>query len=457
MNDYPNAKTNRRHFLKHVAGATSLILPAITLTRSIRAHASQLSRDRKAAILLWLGGGPSSIDMWDMKPNAPTGGTFKPISTTGDLQICEHLPLLAKQMSHLSVVRSMSTREADHNRGSYYMHTGFVPNPSVQHPSYGALVAHELIDQRPELEIPPFVAVGSGSVGPGFLGMSWSPFVVNADGRVRDVNTDLDADQLQRRLVVLNQLEQNFIKQQRGTAAEDHSQIVKKTVDLMTSDQMAAFNVRSEPESIREQYGDSDFGRGCLLARRLVEAGVPFVEVDFGGWDNHQNLFPTLENQRLPVLDKAFSALVEDLRQRGLYENTAIICMGEFGRTPAINARGGRDHWARAWSVVVGGAGFAGGRAIGSTNDDGTAVTSEAYAAEDLMASVCDGAGDRTAHDFYQPQRPPHENRQRRESDQAAVGLERRLSASRIDTNTTVTLSLPPFSSAFSTSASQVA
>ena len=137
------------------------------------AHAEELQKSRKAAILLWMGGGPSTIDLWDLKPGAATSGPFRPIATSGDIQISEHLPMVAEQMRHLSVVRSMSTREADHDRGRYYMHTGYVPNPSIDHPSYGAVVAHELMGQRPELEIPPFVSVGGGSVGPGFLGMAW--------------------------------------------------------------------------------------------------------------------------------------------------------------------------------------------------------------------------------------------------------------------------------------------
>jgi uncharacterized protein (DUF1501 family) len=169
--------------------------------------------------------------------------------------------------------------------------------------------------------------------------------------------------------------------------------VLGKTFDLLTSAQMEAFNVEKEPEAEKEKYGKNGFGQGCLLARRLVEAGVPFVEVDLGGWDNHQRIFQTLENDRLPTLDKAMSALVSDLSQRGLLEDTAIVWMGEFARTPRINAEGGRDHWARAWSVVVGGAGIQGGKAVGATNEDGTQVVTEPYSSEDLMASVCHGLG----------------------------------------------------------------
>ena len=160
----------RRHFMNHLAGSSAAAGAALTLGNSIYANVDQLKKSRKSAILLWMGGGPATIDIWDLKPGAPTGGPFRPISTTGDMQICEHMPMMAQQMKHMSVVRSMATREADHMRGRYYMHTGFVPNPNIEHPSYGAVIAHETIDQRPELEIPPFVSIGGASGGPGFLG-----------------------------------------------------------------------------------------------------------------------------------------------------------------------------------------------------------------------------------------------------------------------------------------------
>jgi uncharacterized protein (DUF1501 family) len=391
--DYEDCALPRRHFLQHLAGASSLMLPAISLLGSVRARADELRKDQKSAILLWLSGGPSSIDLWDLKPGAATAGPFRPIATTGAGQICEHLPKLARQMKHLSIVRSMSTREADHGRGRYYMHTGFVPNPSVQHPGYGSVVAHQLMDQRPELAIPPFVAIGGGSVGPGFLGMTWAPFVVTADGNIKNLRASVADSQLMQRMTALGILEHNFIQERRGRAAEDHAKVLDKTLSLMTSAQLQAFDCDQEPAAVRDRYGSNSFGRACLMARRLVQAGVPFVEIDMGGWDNHANIFPTLQNDRLPVLDAGFSALIEDLQASGLLATTAVICMGEFGRTPRINGAAGRDHWARAWSVVVGGAGFAGGKVIGETSADGTAVVSKPYSSQDLMASVCQALG----------------------------------------------------------------
>ena len=388
----PNGMS-RRHFMSHLAGASSLLIPVTTLMNSVQLHADELKRNRKSCILLWMGGGPSSMDIWDLKPDSPNGGEFNPISTTGEGQICEHMPNVAKQMHNLSIIRSMSTREADHRRGSYYMHTGYVPRPNIEHPSYGSVMAHQLAPQRPELQIPPFVSIGGNSIGAGFLGMSWSPFVVENSGRVKNLDMKIGNDRLGSRMKMLAMIEKNFVDQGRGQAAIEHARILEKTRRLLTSQQMAAFEYQKEPTATVERYGDSSFGRGCLMARRLVEVGVPFVEVDFGGWDNHQNIFPTLSTDKLPKLDQAMAALVDDLSQRGMLEDTAIVWMGEFGRTPRINGNGGRDHWAKSWSVVVGGAGFEGGKVIGSTNEDGTEVVGETFTSQDLMATVCRALG----------------------------------------------------------------
>ncbi|MEM9585696.1 MAG: DUF1501 domain-containing protein [Planctomycetota bacterium] len=391
---------SRRHFMNHLAGSSAMMGAAMTMGQSIRAHADELRKNRKSAILLWMSGGPATIDIWDLKPGAPTGGPFRPVSTTGDMQICEHMPMTAQQMHNLSIVRSMSTREADHSRGRYYMHTGFVPNPNIEHPSYGSVIAHELIEQRPELEIPPFVSIGGAGAGPGFLGMAWAPFSVTSNGRIRNLEMKLENERLMQRMAALNLIESGFSSRTRDTPAQEHSKVLKKTFDLLTSDQMEAFKVEKESQEAKDRYGTDRFGQGCLLARRLVEAGVPFVEVDLGGWDNHQNNHTTLKDTKLPELDKAMSALMEDLEQRGMLQDTVVIWMGEFGRTPRINQNAGRDHFARAWSCVVGGGSLKGGLAVGETSSDGTAVESEPYSSEDLMTTVCKGLGISTETSF---------------------------------------------------------
>jgi len=216
---------------------------------------------------------------------------------------------------------------------------------------------------------------------------------VNSNGRVRNLDMKVENQRLYERLQMLASLEKNFIKQDRGQLAEDHAEVLDKTVNLLTSKQMEAFKVDQEPEPMRERYGDSQFGRGCLMARRLIQQGVAFVEVDFGGWDTHQNNFTQLRNNKLPEMDKAMSALVSDLAERGLLEDTVVLWMGEFGRTPRVNATAGRDHWARSWSVVMGGGGVKPGIAVGQTTADGTDVDSEPYSSQDVMATVCKALG----------------------------------------------------------------
>ncbi len=388
------AGMSRRHFVTHLAGAAAMAAPATTFTQSIFANATDMQKRHKAAIMLWMGGGPSTMDIWDLKPGTATGGPFKQIATSADgVAICEHMPLMAQQMHHMAIVRSMSTREADHMRGRYYMHTGYVPNPNVEHPGYGSVIAHELAEQVPGLEIPPFVSVGGGSVGPGFLGMTWAPFTVDTNGNVRNLDMGIDPARLAQRMEMLATIENRFIGEKRGGSSDDHMKVLQKTLKLMTSKQMDAFKVSNEPKAMLEKYGETGFGRGCLMARRLVEMGVPFVEVDLGGWDNHADIFPTLADRKLPELDKAMAALVSDLADRGMLDDTAIIWMGEFGRTPSINGGAGRDHWARSWSVVVGGAGFKRGVVVGETSSDGREVTTEPYTSQDVMASVLKSLG----------------------------------------------------------------
>jgi len=272
------------------------------------------------------------------------------------------------------------------------MHTGFVPNPSVEHPSYGAVIAQQLEATRSDLEIPPFVSIGGNSTGPGFLGLAYAPFVVDSNGRIRNLEMETSSERWQSRIDFLNKLESRFIGQQRGMAAGEHKKIIEKTNRLLTSPQMEAFQISKESASVRENYGNTKFGRGCLMARRLVEVGVPFVEVDLGGWDTHSDNFNQLQT-KLPEMDRAMAALTADLADRGMLDHVAVLWMGEFGRTPRINGNTGRDHWARSWSAMVGGAGFKRGIAVGKTNADGTEVETTPYSSEDLMATVLQSIG----------------------------------------------------------------
>lgn len=403
MNLIPAGMT-RRHFMRHMA-ASAATIPALQFMQHLQAHADTVKKNQKACILMWMGGGPPTIDIWDLKPGSKNGGEFKPISTKGDCQISEHMPKTAAQFDVLNVVRSMSTREADHGRGRYFMHTAYVPNPTVVHPTFGSVVSHELGSKRKELEIPSFVSIGGDPGSPGFLGMSNAAFVVNTQGRIQNADMDgVDQNRFKQRLAMLGTIEDNFIASRRGDAPQAHKDVYKKAIDLMTSKQMEAFRVDKEDPKTIEKYtggggmtgmmrGNNEFGRGLLMARRLVEAGVPFVEVGMGGWDLHANVFNTLKDRNLPAMDTAIAALVSDLKDRGMIKDVVLVWMGEFGRTPRINQDVGRDHWAASWSVMIGGGGLKGGQAVGATDEDGVTCTTKPYLPGDIWATVCHALG----------------------------------------------------------------
>lgn len=386
---------DRRHFLKHVSAGAAMTLPAAHFLSHLEANAAEVRRNQKACILVWLPGGAPTIDMWDLKPDSKNGGEFKPISTAGDMQISEHLPNTAKVMNDLSIVRSMSTREADHSRGTYYLHTSYVPNPTVVHPTFGSVVSYELGAKREDLQIPAFVSIGGSSGSPGFLGMAHAPFVVERGGQIRNANSDgLSEQRLQQRLRMLESIEDGFIKSGRGDLPKSHKDVYGQAVNLMTSPQMDAFKVDKEDPKIRAGYGGHNFGDNLIMARRLVETGVPFVECRFPmGWDLHNGVFDSLKNRNLPMLDTGLAGLVTDLKQRGMWEHTCVVVMGEFGRTPRINQNVGRDHWASSWSVVVGGGGLNGGRAVGETDKDGVKIIGQSYLPGDLWATVSHALG----------------------------------------------------------------
>ncbi|MDB5389295.1 MAG: hypothetical protein JWM11_4941 [Planctomycetaceae bacterium] len=385
---------SRRHFMQHMATSVAAV-PGLQFLSHLQANAEVVKKKQKACILMWMGGGPPTIDIWDLKPGSKNGGEFKPINTAASgVQICEHMPETAKQFKNLSIVRSMSTREADHGRGRYFMHTAYVPNPTVIHPTFGSVVSHELGSKRPELEIPSFVSIDGGSESPGFLGMTNAPFVVGSNGDIRNAGGgEFDANRLNNRFAMLDVIESGFIGSKRGEAPQSHKDVYKRALNLMTSKQMEAFKVNKEDPKMLESYGNNAFGKGCLMARRLVEAGVPFIEVNLGGWDLHANVFDTLSNQRLPVLDKGIGALTADLTARGMIDDVVLVWMGEFARTPRINQDVGRDHWAASWSVMIGGGGLKNGQAVGATDKDGLSVEGQAYLPGDIWATVSHALG----------------------------------------------------------------
>jgi hypothetical protein len=418
--DFP--EYNRRHFLKHVAGLSALTLPGLQFIRALRAAEPALKKDHKSVIILWMGGGPSHMDTWDLKPGEANGGDFKPIKTNASgVEISEILPSVAKQMKHLSIIRSLVTNEGSHDRGTVLMNTGRMPSPVVQYPALGA-VASSLLTSK-DLPLPGFIGIGGTAqrIGPGFLGSLYAPFTVQNPGQPpqnirppESLGSEPD-ERMRRRQRLFYAVEDTFTnslyphlrpgkdgkpteeRKAIGDAAQSHETIYQKAFDLTVSKLRTVFEVRNEPKKVIEMYGGerNQFGMGCLLARKLVETGVTAVEVDLGGWDNHTNIFPTLRNNLGPRLDKGMAALVQDLNDRGLWKNTVVVWMGEFGRTPRINGNSGRDHWARCWSVVVGGGAIKGGQVIGATSKDGMDLAdgTERVTIGDLFATIYKGMG----------------------------------------------------------------
>lgn len=407
----PRPTPSRRHFMGHIA-ATALGIPALQFFSALRADAQQVRRRHRSCIVLWMSGGPSHLDIWDLKPESEkNGGPFKPIDTSAPgVKISEHMPLMAKQMHHMSIVRSLDSKEGNHDRGTYMMHTGYMPNPTVVHPGWGSVVAYELGERMKDFDLPHCVAINEPGIGAGFLGMSYSPFVIqNPNTSIANLkpSPDVDRMRLDRRLQMLGQTEAQFINQRGSQLARDHKAIYAKTIRMMDSNSKDIFNLASEPAAVWEAYGKGSFGSGCLLARRLVEQGVPYVEVSLGGWDTHANNFETLSQRLLPELDRGMSALVSDLARSRLLDSTLIVWMGEFGRTPRINQNAGRDHWPRSWSVAVGGGGVRGGQVVGSTDKDGVDVTDRPVGVMDLIATMTKSMGINVETQYTTPRGRP--------------------------------------------------
>jgi uncharacterized protein (DUF1501 family) len=377
---------NRRTFLK---SSLASLVGAWALRGRVAGAAPEVAPAR-ACIVLWMNGGPSHVDTWDPKPSS----RFKPIETaTPGLQICEHLPALAAMTDRLAILRGLSSREGNHDRAQHLLHTGYAPNPTVSYPSLGAWVVEELGDSAANL--PGFVSINGPSVGAGFLGVQHAPFVVvNPDKPPANTALARDVDMVRflRRRSALETLEESFARETGSSQVKSRDEVYAKAVRMMYSPRLRAFDLAEEPEAVRRAYGDSSFGRGCLMARRLVEAGVKFVEVVLDGWDTHADNFGRTE-KLMATLDPAMATLLRELEARALLGSTLVVCVGEFGRTPKLNAREGRDHHPQAFSAVLAGAGVRGGVVHGATDGDGEKVVAGATRVPDLMATLATRLG----------------------------------------------------------------
>jgi hypothetical protein len=362
-----------------------------------RAKRSVGDPQAKACILLWMSGGPSHLDTFDLKPDAPENvrGEFRPIDTSvAGIQISEHFPKFSRLMEHAALLRGMSTVESDHQLATYHVHTGYQKRAGgVAFPSLGAIVSREL--GQPDFPLPNFVCIGSGprhATRSGLLGPGHQPLdVLNPDRGTDFLAPLVGRSVFARQVGLLTRLNAAFQESHRSTAAQAHSSALERAVRLMNADERQAFDLSLESDAVRDRYGRGSFGQGCLLARRLIETGVRFVEVMSGdgvGWDTHQGNFPRTRALSLEA-DAGMAALLEDLEGRGLLDTTLVIWMGEFGRSPQITSGGGRNHWARAWCSVLAGGGIRGGQVVGRTNDTAAEVVDRPISVPDFLATVC--------------------------------------------------------------------
>jgi hypothetical protein len=376
----------RRDFLKGIslAGAAG----TLGWKNLVAAKADELRSRGMACILLFMKGGPSQFETFSPKPEHENGGETKAIDTSvPGIQIAQGMPHMARMMQDVAIIRSMTAKEGNHARAEFLMHTGYAPTPTVKHPTLGSIVAHQLGDVN--FDLPSFVRIASRSTdGGGLLGVEYDPFsMANAEA---PANTRLPTEptRFDRRMHLLSQLESNYARAGAEREVANHQKLYGKAAKMVTSAQMQAFQLDREPEHVRERYGKGDFAAACLLARRLVESGVTFVEVGSTGWDTHDNVFERTTNLCGQV-DQPMAALVADLKERGLLDKTLVIWMGEFGRTPKINPRGGRDHFPRASNVALAGGGIRGGQVIGHTDAGGDTVTDHPVSVQDLFQSIC--------------------------------------------------------------------
>lgn len=361
----------------------------------LAAHAAAQEKRPKSCILLWMNGGPSQHHTFHLPEQ---GSEFKAIDTTvPGIKVSEYLPGLAKHMKDMALVRSMSTTEGVHERARFLMHNGYPMSGSAVYPALGSIVSHQLSD--PNFELPTFVAVDGGvdgnNAGGAFrsvsahLGAKHAPLLVPDPTKgVANLKPAIGLTEFDERAALLDKAEKEFQDRYGSGAGETHRTIYQRAVRLLHSNRAKAFEVDQEPEKTREAYGSSQFGKGCLLARRLVEVGVPFVEVTLGGWDDHGGAAKPIA-KRSPYMDQGMSALLSDLKDRGLLSSTLVIWMGEFGRSPG----NGNGHYPRAWTLMMAGGGVKGGQVIGATDEYGYKADYEPYSVHDMHATILHAMG----------------------------------------------------------------
>lgn len=395
---------SRRDVLKvGTLSALGLSLPQLLALQRASAEGKSPVRE-KNCILLYMNGGPSHIDTWDPKPDAAAEfrGEFNPIATNVDgIQISEHLPNMAKLADKYSIIRSFTSPEGSHERACHYMLTGYRQLPTLEFPAYGSVMLKE---KGFKTMVPPYVAVPSTlrGGGPGYLGTVYQPFSVGdpsgGKASARDLTSPVSDERLKARAALLKEQDAKFRQNDPDGTLGALDEFYSRAYDLVSSPEAKkAFDLSQEPDDLKAKYGRTQLGMGCLLARRLVQAGTRFVTISSGGWDTHGNNFKSLKEKLMPPLDQAFSTLLTDLHDHGLLEDTLVVWMGEFGRTPKINKNAGRDHYPKCQSVVFAGGGLKHGQAIGKSDASASLPAERPVTPEDMAATIYQTLGIDTA------------------------------------------------------------
>jgi hypothetical protein len=386
---------DRRAFLAGAAGSAWLTLASHHLARAQEVPATRRPATARSIIVLWLQGGPSQLETFDPHPGTDiAAGTTAVGSAVRDIQLASGLPRTAEELGSIALVRSMVGNEGDHERATYAMKTGYRPDPTMVHPAIGAILCHELPGAG--TDIPRHVSILSSQwpARGGFLGDQYDALLTDdPSAPVPDTRSHTTSERDQIRLRDLDVVESAFMRR-RQTRAEGtlHRSTITAARQMMSSEQLRAFDVSHEPVALRNAYGNTPFGRGCLAARRLIQVGVRCVEVTLNGWDTHANNH-ALVNNLVNILDPAFSTLIRDLREQGLLDHTVVLCGGEFGRTPRVNVAGGRDHWPNGFSVALAGGGIRGGHVHGETDPEGTRAPTSPVSVANLHATILNAAG----------------------------------------------------------------
>lgn len=403
---------NRRHFMAHAAGGAAMAMGGMQFVNNLTAASPSLKKQAKHIIVLWMGGGPTHMDSWTIKAGSPNQGSFEPLKTTADgIELSEAMPKMAEQFKYMTRIESLNSQEGDHNRGTVRLNTGFPPSTlGVNIPHIGSIVSHYAGNPDSPLQ---FISVGGTAtrIGSGFLGNGYAPFTVQNPGTVPENirppqmgDNNVTMARANRRKDILGVLEGGFYnsaaphltgkkREDYSDASKAHLELVNKALDVSLKAGSRMFEFGTEDNKKLAEYGNNGFGRGLLLARKLVESGVAAVQVDLGGHDMHGNIADGVRRTYSGVLDPAFASLIKDLNESGLYKDTLVVWLGDFGRTPRINQGAGRDHWGNGWTIVMGGAGLKHGVSYGETDKDGMSIKNNPVSVNQLYATMYTALG----------------------------------------------------------------